>query len=249
MNPNSLPASLVRVRVVLVRTSHPGNIGSAARAMKTMGLASLVLVAPKRFPDPEATALASGADDILANARIVATLDAAIAGCVAAYALSARPREWSPEESYVREAAGEVLKRASGGSVALVFGNEASGLSNEELLACQAHVRIPADAADSSLNLAQAVQIVGYELRMAALAGGPLVVPESPLATVGDLEGLYAELEKASIISGFLDPAQPGRLRARWRRLFSRARLEREEVNILRGLLRALLTPWNKSGQ
>ena len=239
--------ALRRIRIVLVRTSHPGNIGSVARAMKNMGLESLVLVAPKRFPDPEANALASGADELLEGARVVDTLAEAISDCVAAYALSARLREWGPGLLAAREAAGVALAAASGGQIAFVFGNEASGLSNEELLVCQYHVRIPTDPTWSSINLAQAVQIMAYELRMAATAGTmPQGRPE-PLATVADLEGLYAHLEQASVASGFLDPGNPGRLRERWRRLFGRAGLEREEVNILRGLLKALLKRRNSS--
>ena len=238
-----------RIRIVLVRTSHPGNIGSTARAMKNMGLASLALVTPKRFPDPEAIALASGADDVLAGARVVDTLAEALGDCVAAYALSARMREWGPENSTVRIAAGAAIGAARDGNVAFVFGNEASGLTNEELLVCQHHVRIPADPAWSSLNLAQAVQIVAYELRMAATGG---TLPEGraePLATIAELEGLYAHLEEASLASGFLDPANPGRLRERLRRLFARARPEHEEINILRGLLRSLLKRRNPSGE
>lgn len=248
MPPDETPLArrLADIRVVLVRTSHPGNIGSAARAMKNMGLASLALVAPKRFPDPEAVALASGADDVLAGARIFDTLEEAIGECVAAFALSARVREWGPRILPVREAAAAALAQSSGGKVAFVFGNEASGLTNEELLACQHHVRIPTDPAWSSLNLAQAVQIVAYELRMAATAGALSAERQEPLATVADLEGLYGHLEEASIASGFLDPANPGRLRDRWRRLFARARPEREEINILRGLLKALLKRRNK---
>ena len=136
-----LPANrLSSIRIVLVRTSHPGNIGSAARAMKNMGIHSLALVAPKRFPDPEAEALASGADDVLAAARVFDTLPEAIGDCVAAYALSARMREWGPENLAVREAAPAALSDASGGPVAFVFGNEASGLTNDELLACLEHL-------------------------------------------------------------------------------------------------------------
>ena len=234
-------APLSRIRVVLVRTSHPGNIGSAARAMKTMGLASLVLVAPKRFPDPEAEALASGAGDLLERARVVPTLEEAINDCIAAYALSARVREWGPADIAVRESASAALGDTAAGPVAFVFGNEASGLSNEELLACQRHVRIPTDPVWSSLNLAQAVQIVAYELRMAATGGALSEVRGEPLATIADIEGLYAHLEQAAVACGFLDPPNPGKLRERWRRLFARARPEREEINILRGLLKALL--------
>jgi tRNA/rRNA methyltransferase len=242
-------AQLPRIRIVLVRTSHPGNIGSAARAMKNMGLSSLVLVAPKRFPDAEATALASGADDVLAGARVFESLPEAIGDCISAYALSARMREWGPERLAVREAAGAALLDASGGEVAFVFGNEASGLTNDELLACRRQVMIPADPAWSSLNLAQAVQVVTYELRMAATEG---VLPEGrpePLATGAELEGLYAHLEQVSTASGFLDPANPGRLRERFRRLFARARPEREEVNIIRGLLRSVSKGGNQKGE
>jgi TrmH family RNA methyltransferase len=231
------------LRIVLCRPSHPGNIGSAARAMKTMGLADLHLVAPERYPAPEAEWLASSALDVLARARVHATLGEAIGDCVAAFALSARPREWSPEVLAVREAAHAALARAADGPVAFVFGSESAGLTNEEMFACQVLVHIPTDVRYSSLNLAQAVQIVAYELFMAQ--GGALPPPraEKP-ARVADLEGLYAQLEEAGIASGFFDPADPKRLRERWRRLFSRAPLEREEVNILRGLLRALLRNW-----
>jgi tRNA/rRNA methyltransferase len=234
--------SLSRVRMVLCRPGHPGNVGAAARALKTMGLRDLRLVAPQRFPAPEAQWMASHALDVLSAARVHATLVEAIGDCVAAFALSARPREWSPQPLGLREAAAVALERARAGPVALVFGNETAGLSNEELLACQFAVRIPTDPDYSSLNLAQAVQVAAYELRMAASA--PAATPgaraEQP-ATVADVEGLYAHLEEAALASGFLDPADPKKLRERWRRLFSRVALEREEVNILRGLLRSLL--------
>lgn len=242
---------LSSIRIVLVRTSLARNIGSTARAMKAMGLTDLVLVTPKSFPDPEADALASGADDLLRGARVVATMQEALGDCVAAFALSARLREWGPELLDARAAAADACARATAGRIAFVFGNEASGLTNEELLACQVHVSIPANSAFSSLNLSQAVQIVAYELRMAALASagvtGTTAPAGLPLATVHDLEGLYAALDEAALASGFLDPAQPGRLHARWRRLVSRARPEREEVNILRGLLRALMKKWKDS--
>ena len=233
-------SALSRIRIVLVRTSHPGNIGSAARAMKNMGIVALSLVAPKRFPDPEATALASGADDVLANAKVFGSLTDAIGDCVAAYALSARLREWGPQISAVREAASAAIADAGRGEIAFVFGNEASGLTNEELLACQRHVRIPTDPAWSSLNLAQAVQIVSYELRMAATSGAMPEARSEPAATVAELEGLYGHLKEASVESGFLDLSNPGRLDERFRRLFGRGRVEREEVNIIRGLLKSL---------
>ncbi len=235
-----MPTPLENLRIVLCRPSHPGNIGSAARAMKTMGLGDLRLVAPERYPAPEAEWLASSAVDVLAQARVHATLEEAIGDCVAAFALSARQREWSPAVFAVREAAGAALARAAAGPVAFVFGSESAGLTNEEMFACQVLVHIPTDARYSSLNLAQAVQIVAYELQMAQGGAQPAPRAEKP-ATVADLEGLYAQLEDAGVASGFFDPADPKRLRERWRRLFARASLEREEVNILRGLLRALL--------
>jgi len=247
LNPElSTTEPLKQIRFVMVRTSLARNIGSAARAMKTMGIRDLMLVAPRSFPDEQAVALASGADDLLDRARVCDTLQEAIGDCVAAYALSARAREWSPTEFHVREAAVDACIRTAEGPVAFVFGNEADGLNNEELLACQAHVQIPANPEYSSLNIAQAVQIVAYELRMAA-QGAPRRLQEGalPPATVNDLESLYAALDQASLSSGFLDPAQPKRLHARWRRLFSRARPEREEVNIVRGLLRALMARRN----
>lgn len=234
-------STLERVRIVLCRPSHPGNIGSSARAMKNMGLADLWLVEPKRFPDPQADWLATGAVDVLRGARVCARLADALGDCVAAYAVSARSREWSLEVLAARDAAAQVLQDAVNGPVAVVFGNESAGLTNDEMLACQRLVHIPANPAYSSLNLAQAVQVLCYELRMAADLGAVPAAFELPPATVADMEALYAHLDEASLASGFQDPERPGRLRDRWRRLFSRVPLEREEVNILRGLLKALL--------
>ena len=228
---------MTNARIVLCRPSHPGNIGAAARAMKTMGLEDLRLVAPERFPAPEAEWMATHAADVLAAAKVHATLQEAIADCVAAFALSARPREWSPQVLPVREAAARAVALA--GPVAFVFGSESAGLTNDELFACQSLVHIPAEPSASSLNLAQAVQVVAYELRMARDTAVPAMRTEMP-ATVQDREGLYGHLEEAAKASGFLVPGS--RLRERWRRLFSRVpALEREEVNILRGLLKALL--------
>jgi len=205
--------------------------------MKTMGLADLRLVAPEKFPAPEAQWMATGGVDVLNAAKLHGTLEEAIRDCVAAFALSARPREWSPEVLDVRGAAARATQME--GDVAFVFGNEMAGLTNEEMFACQYLVHIPASPEFTSLNLAQAVQVVAYELRMAAGAPMPSARMEKP-ATVEDLEGLYAHLEQAATSSGFMAPNS--RLRERWRRLFSRIpRMEREEVNILRGLLKALL--------
>jgi tRNA/rRNA methyltransferase len=225
------------IRIVLCRPSHPGNIGSAARAMKTMGLSDLRLVAPERYPAPEAEWMATGGIDVLKDSKICGTLNEAIKDCVAAFALSARPREWSPQVLDVRSAAARASELQ--GDVAFVFGNEAAGLTNEEMFACQFLVHIPANPEFSSLNLAQAVQVVAYELRMAADVAMPFARVEKQ-ATVNDLEGLYAHLEQAAVSSGFM--TQNSRLLERFRRLFSRVpRMEREEVNILRGLLKALL--------
>jgi len=242
--------SLARIRVVLCRPSHPGNIGAAARALKTMGLRDLRLVEPKRFPAPEAQWMASHARDVLDAARVHDSLASAIGECVAAFALSARPREWSPRVLTLRAAAPLAVQRAAGGPVALVFGNESAGLTNDEMMACQFLVHIPADPGYSSLNLAQAVQVAAYEVRAAVArpAQSAAHARADKPATVRDVEGLYAHLEEAAVASGFLDPADPKKLRERWRRLFSRVELEREEVNILRGLLRALLARRENDG-
>jgi len=228
---------MAAIRIVLCRPSHPGNIGAAARAMKTMGLTDLRLVAPQRPPAPEDEWLATHGADVLAAARTHATLAEAIADCAAAFALSARPREWSPQVLDMRAAAGRAA--ALGAPVAFVFGNETAGLTNEELFACQYLVHIPADPRASSLNLAQAVQVAAYELYVARGATVPAGRAER-LATVQDIEGLYAHLEEAAKASDFMGPGS--KLRERWRQLFSRVpALERAEVNILRGLLKALM--------
>jgi tRNA/rRNA methyltransferase len=228
---------MAQVRFVLCRPSHPGNIGATARAMKTMGFTDLRLVAPERFPAPEADWMATHAVDVLRNAKLEPNLKAAIADCVAAFALSARPREWSPQVLDVRSAAARALELD--GPVAFVFGSEDAGLTNDEMFACQFLVHIPASRDFSSLNLAQAVQVVAYELHLCVDAALPFTRVEKP-ATVADIEGLYAHLEEAAMKSGFM--TTESRLRERLRRLFSRVpRMEREEVNILRGLLKALL--------
>ncbi len=231
------PLALDRVRVVLSRTSHPGNIGAAARAMKTMGLRHLWLVAPDSFPDPVADARASGAVDLLESARVVGTLAEALAGTVFSAALTARRRELSVPRMHAREAALEIVDHALEGEVALVFGNETSGLTNEEVGLCNMPVTIPADPDFSSLNLGAAVQLLSYELRMATVVPQPPQDPRPAFATHEQLEGFHAHLERAVTASGFHDPANPKRLLARMRRLFNRIRLEKEEVAILRGML------------
>jgi tRNA/rRNA methyltransferase len=242
MNPELL---LSRIRVVLCRPSHPGNIGAAARAMKTMGLTDLYLVAPKRFPDPEADVRATGAVDLLQRATTVASLDEALAGCVFAVAMSARQRDLGPAVGQPRETVARLLGEAAGGTVALVFGNETVGLNNDDVLRCQAAVAIPTDPAFSSLNLGSAVQLLCYECRMAAYGDRPPVVEQgvtpfaSPAATAEETEGLLRHLESVMTTTGFYNPAQPGRLMAKLRRLFGRTRLEKDEINILRGILAA----------
>ena len=240
-----LAQTLDRIRIVLSHTSHPGNIGAAARAMKTMGLSRLTLVNPKCFPHDEAIARSAGADDILLDATLYQTLDDALAGCVFAVAVSARHRSLGPKPLQAREAAPDILNLALGGDVALVFGNETSGLSNEEVQRCQRTVFIPANPDYTSLNLGAAVQLLCYEMRMAAFAGRPPVVTKavpfaSPLATNDDIERLYAHLERVMVTTGFLDPDHPKRLMPKLRRLFGRSELERDEISILRGILDAV---------
>ena len=212
--------------------------------MKTMGITDLRLVAPEKFPAPEARWMATSAIEVLDQAKVHASLAEAISDCSAAFALSARPREWSTQVLDVRAAAAQAA--GLGGDVAFVFGNEQAGLTNEEMLACQYLVHIPANPGFTSLNLAQAVQVVTYEMFMLSSSEPSLMRMEKP-ATVADLEGLYGHLEQAAIESEFFDPASNSKLPTRLRRLFSRVpNMEREEVNIIRGLLKALLKARSK---
>ena len=225
------------LRIVLSRPSHPGNIGAAARAMKTMGFADLRLVAPKRYPDPEADALASGALDVLRAARVHDRLEDALADTVLAVGFSSRPRDLSHPPRALREAAPSIAAEAQAGAVALVFGNETFGLTNEELGRCRELVAIPANPAYGSLNLGAAVQVACYELATAEARYALAASPEQALATVEEVEAMHAHFERAMVESGFIDPAQPKRLMERMRRLFARARLERSEAQFLRGML------------
>lgn len=229
---------LERVRIVLVETSLSGNIGAAARAMKTMGLSQLVLVNPRDFPSAEATARASGADDLLARAKIVGSLADAIGGCQWVIGTSARMRsmEWPLYDP--REAAEQLMAESQDGDVAIVFGRERSGLSNDELDFCHALLQVPANPEYSSLNLAMAVQLVAYELRMRSLSGETLVKPEfGTAASAEKVEGFYAHLEATLVDIGSLDPDDPRYMMRRLRRLFGRTRLTEDELNILRGIL------------
>jgi len=236
---------LSRIRVVLSRPSHPGNIGSAARAMKTMGITQLCLVRPIRLPDPEARAMAGGALDVLESARVCADLDEALAGTAFSVALSARPRELSHPALDARAAARELVDAARRDPVAIVFGNETVGLTNNEVMRCSRLVRIPASEEYPSLNLAQAVQVMVYEARIAAL-GLTKTFPKTELARHEDIEKLHAHLERSLYASGFLHPRDPRKLMDRLRRLLARARLEKVEVNILRGMLAAWDRPRQK---
>ncbi|MEZ3135518.1 tRNA (cytosine(32)/uridine(32)-2'-O)-methyltransferase TrmJ [Stutzerimonas kunmingensis] len=240
--------SLQNIRVVLVNTSHAGNIGGAARAMKNMGLSRLVLVDPEDFPSPNAVARASGATDILDGARVVATLEEALAGCSLVLGTSARDRRIPWPLLDPRECASvSVEQSAGGGEVALVFGREYAGLTNEELQRCQYHVHIPSDPQFSSLNLAAAVQVLTYEVRMAWLAaeGRPTKVEklettamlDAQPVTVDELENYFGHLERTLVDIGFLDPTKPRHLMPRLRRLYGRSGISKLEMNILRGIL------------
>ncbi|MGD8476438.1 MAG: RNA methyltransferase [Burkholderiales bacterium] len=239
------PASLGRIRIVLSHTSHPGNIGAAARAMKTMGLSGLYLVSPGQFPHLDATAMASGAHDVLDQAIVVDSLDAALEGTVMAVAATARGRDLSHQVVSCREASRQLVDEAAQADVAIVFGTERTGLTIAEVNKCGLIATIPTSTAYSSLNLAQAVQVFAYELLMAARApsaepGAATAKAALNVATHDEVERFYEHLEQVMYQTQFLDPDQPGRLMQRMRRLFARARLEREEVNILRGILSAM---------
>lgn len=236
---------LERIRIVLIGTSHPGNIGGVARAMHNMGLADLALVAPRcEVISQDSISRASGADHLLHQASVHATLEEAVADCTLAVGASARSRAlpWpmlSPRELADR-LPGECQTAAS--RVALVFGREDSGLTNAELQRCHAHVHIPTNTDFSSLNLAAAVQVLAYECRMAWLSqteAAPMQEDAEELATHAELERYFEHLERSLIAIEFHDPAQPRQLMARLRRLYLRSRPEKMEMNILRGILTA----------
>jgi len=247
MNLPQIDTSLFkRLRIVLVETSRPGNIGAAARAMKTMGFSDLVLVKP-RFDDAikqeEAVAFASGAQDVMDAARIVDSFSEALEGCNFAAAVSARLREFSPPIVTPRNLA-QQLAADPGLQAALVFGNERFGLPNEIVEKCNVLINIPANPEYSSLNLAQAVQVLTYECRMAAIGGVSQSTDigfQGQAAAVAQIEGMYAHLEQALIAIDFLDADNPKKLMPRLKRLFSRTQLEVEEVNILRGIAKQIL--------
>lgn len=230
-----------RLRFVLVRTSHPGNIGSAARAIRTMGFERLELVMPARFPDREANALAAGADEVLANAGVHGELVDGLAGCNFALGLSARRRGVTLAELSPREAAQQVLAALTRGEqVALLFGNERSGLANEELAHCHAMVRIPSVDDFSSLNLSQAVQVMAYELRMAMLGDGPPAPPpehDEPPADAAQMEQFYQHLARTLDDIEFHKGREPTTIMLRLRKLFQRAQPDQRELRVLHGIL------------
>ncbi len=230
------------IRFILVAPKHPGNIGSAARAMKTMGLEELWLVNPVQFPHPEAQALASGADDVLLRATVVGSLAEAVAGCGWVLGTSARLRGafyWPVLTP--REAAPRLLQAELDAPVAVVFGTERTGLTNEDFERCNALLHIPANPAYESLNLAQAVQILAYELRAARDPSAPPVRRAVPLAQSGELERLNAHLAQVLDAVEFTDRSGIGHLERRFARIFGRAELDQHEVNMFRGLLAAVM--------
>ena len=242
--PSNFPdAPAGRLRFVLVGTQHPGNIGAAARALKTMGFSRLVLVAPEKFPADEAFRRAAGADDVLAAAPVVGTLAEAVTDCRLVLGCTARSRRVQLEELAPR-AAGEraVGIAAAAGEVALVFGRERTGLSNEELQLCHAAVHIPANPEYSSLNLAAAVQVLAYEARLAVLAGGsgeapPPAHPDDVPATHAEMEGFFAQLGETLDDIDFHKGRAPDSAMRKLRRLFLRGDPSRQEVRLLRGIL------------
>jgi len=239
----------VPIRFVLVATRHPGNIGATARALTTMGFGELWLVAPESFPHAEATALAAGADEILMRARVVPTLAEALADCGLVYATSARPRSayyWPTHTP--RSAAPKLLAAGRDGQAALVFGNERTGLSNEELALCGGVIRIPTDARFESLNLAQAVQVLAYELFTQGAEPPAVSARAVPLAPTAEVERLLGHLDQVLTEVDFTDRSGGPHLLERFRRVLARAELDTEEVAILRGFLAAVQARRRRAG-
>jgi tRNA (cytidine32/uridine32-2'-O)-methyltransferase len=229
------------IRIVLVGTTHPGNIGAVARAMKNMGVADLALVGPRHFPHKDATARASGAVDVLKNAVVVETLDEAVSDCVYTVGASARSRAINWPTLEPRECAAKLIDESRAGPVAAVFGPEKYGLTNEHLDLCDALLTIPTNPDFASLNLGMAVQVLTYELRAAGVdRDQPEYEPDAPLATNEEMQHFYRHLEEVLTDIRFLNPENPRHLMRRLRRLFVRARPDHNEVNILRGILTAV---------
>lgn len=231
---------LDNVRVVLVGTSHSGNIGSAARAMKTMGLSQLVLVDPDAPVDGKSTALAAGASDVLANIQICDTLEEALAPCELVVGTSARSRSLEWPLINARQAGAKVVTEAANAKVAIVFGRERTGLTNDELKHCHYHVNVATNPDYSSLNLAMAVQILTYEVRMAFLATPEPAAKPHHYPANKDVEGFFEHLERALYQIGFIVPKHPGKVMDKLRRMFTRIRMEPNELNTMRGILSAI---------
>lgn len=236
------------IRIVLVEPTHPGNVGASARAMKNMGLERLYLVAPAKYPDPEASARAAGAEDLLNKAVVCATLDEAIGSCHFVVGTSARSRriDWPAFDPV--ECAARLRHEAQRGPVAILFGQERSGLTNEALDRCHAVVQIPANPAYPSINLASAVQILSYELFRAGRTASTDEVLELP-ASEEEMSHFYVHLEAVLLRTGFFDPANPRLLMRRLRRLFNRAQPDKNEINILRGILTSVDHVLEKAGK
>lgn len=231
---------LKNIRIILVETSHPGNIGAAARAMKNMALRQLHLVSPQQFPHREATSRASGADDLLNNATVAGSLDEVLTGCRLVIGTSARCRNVDWPVVSPREAAAKLVQEAKQGEVALVFGRERSGLTNSELDHCTFLVHIPTNEAYSSLNLGAAVQVLAYEIYMAHLGENRISEKPRDLATADMLKGFHEHMAQALDDIGFTDSRQSEKLLRRLRSLFQRARPDKDEINIMRGIFSAM---------
>jgi TrmH family RNA methyltransferase len=231
---------LKNIRIVLVETTHPGNIGATARAMKNMGLTRLSLVKPQRYPSHEASARAAGADDVLAAAQLCDSLDQALEGCGLVFGASARSRSIPWPQLDPRQAAVRAVQASAADEVALVFGREHAGLSNLELDRCNYLVTIPTNPEFASLNVAAAVQVLSYELRVAAQEAAPASPLNEPLASAEERERFYQHLEQVLLDLEFLNPDNPKHLMRRLRRLFNRVEMDCNEVNILRGILTAV---------
>jgi TrmH family RNA methyltransferase len=235
------------VRIVLIDPSHPGNIGSVARAMKNMALSDLILVRPRSFPHAEANALAAGADDILASARIVGSVAEAIGDCAFIAGTTSRPRSYYWEFTTPRDVAGRIVALPEENRAALLFGSERYGLATEDLNHCNVLVRIPANPEYCSLNLAMSVQLAAYEIFVAREQPHSHTQLEMALAPSADVEHFYAHLLEVLNEIDFDD--RTGHLMERLRRLFNRAQLDRNELNILRGILSAVQGRRGQSAQ
>lgn len=233
-------AALDQIKIILVEPSHPGNIGGAARAMKTMGLRQLVIVKPKRYPDPQADWRAAGALDVLDAAVVVEDVETAIADCHWVVGTSTRSRKIPWPIGDAKEIAAQIHAQPAQAQVAVMFGREDNGLTNQELQRCHYHLQIPAAPEYSSLNLAMAVQVVCYELFQSSLDGAEPTHWDRRLATAAELDGMLQHIEQTLFAKGFLDADNPGQTMTRLRRLFSRVQLDETEVQIMRGIFKHL---------